>query len=57
MNNVRVIPTQANRIRALKVAEPSLTPDQLARRLGTHRNIVNMALEKADIFRPKSVAK
>lgn len=54
--NVRVIPTQANRIRALKAASPWLTDAQIAWQLNTHPNLVRLALEKGDKVRTKSVA-
>ena len=55
--SLAVIPTQANRIRALAAANPSLTPRQLAARLGIHYHLVELALMKGDKRRPKSVAK
>jgi putative heme degradation protein len=46
--SIAVIPTQANRIRALKEAEPSLTARQIAVRLGVDPQIVDIALGRGD---------
>jgi hypothetical protein len=56
-NSVRVIPSQANRIRAAREANPTLHPLELAKRLGIHPNVVGLALDRGDRRRIKSVAK
>jgi hypothetical protein len=55
--NVAVIPTQANRIRALKAAEPQLLDGQIALRLGVHLRLVQITLAGGDKRRLKSVAR
>lgn len=55
--NVAVIPSQANRIRAVAAANPTLTPKQLALILGCHYHLVDLTLAKGDRRRPKSRAK
>ena len=52
--NVAVIPSQSNAIRAAHQAHPTLTPRELAARLGVHHHLVELALEKGDKRRPKS---
>lgn len=56
MNNVRVIPSQANRIRAAKAANPQLSSLELARLTGLNRRVVELAIDKGDTRRIKSVA-
>ncbi len=55
-SNVRVVPSQSNRIRALKAASPWLTHEQIAWQLHIHPNVVKLALAKGDTRRIKSVA-
>jgi hypothetical protein len=55
--SLAVIPTQANRIRALHAAVPELNNREIAARLGLHWHLVDLALSKGDTRRRKSVAK
>ena len=53
--NVAVIPSTSNAIRAFKQAHPKLGPREIAARLGVHHHLVELALQKGDKRRPKSV--
>jgi len=55
-SNVAVIPTTANRIRALAAANPQLKPRELAMELGIHYHLVELSLGKGDKRRVKSRA-
>ena len=55
--NVRVIPSQANRIRAARQANPSLSPIEIARAVGLNKRVVDIALSQGDARRIKSSAK
>jgi len=55
--NVRVIPTQRNRIRAFAQAHPGLSPREIEAAIGHDRQVVQIALLKGDKRRSKSVAK
>lgn len=55
--NVAVIPSQANRIRAVMHANPGLAPRQIAAIVGCHHHLVELTLAQGNKRRPKSVAK
>jgi hypothetical protein len=55
--NVRVIPSQANRIRAARQANPDLSPLEIAQAVGLKKRVVDIALGKGDTLRRKSVSK
>ncbi|MEO9227514.1 MAG: hypothetical protein ABI216_00995 [Devosia sp.] len=56
MSSIAVTPSAANLIRAQSAANPRLTPRQLAVRLGVERRQVELALQKGDTRRIKSIA-
>lgn len=55
LSNVRVIPSQSNRIRAFAAANPDLSPGMIGARMGFDTRVVELALGKGDKRRPKSV--
>jgi hypothetical protein len=55
--SIAVIPTKANRIRAIAQANPGINPKDLAGRLGVDQVLVENALKRRRTFKPKSVAK
>ncbi len=57
MTNVAVIPTQANRIRALRASDPRMSNLEISLRLRIHVRVVDMTLGRGDRRRVKSVAK
>jgi hypothetical protein len=57
LSNVRVITSQANRVRAAAEANPQLRPLEIARQLNLSTRVVQLALAQGDKRRPKSIAK
>ncbi|MEO9231128.1 MAG: hypothetical protein ABI216_19575 [Devosia sp.] len=56
MSSIAVTPSAANHIRAQAAANPRLTPRQLAVMLGVEQRRVELALQKRDTRRVKSIA-
>jgi hypothetical protein len=56
MLSIAIVPPTANRIRALKAANPDLDEKELAAQVGVERTQVKVALTRKQKRRKKSVA-